>query len=143
MDSHISCFIKEQNILTISTCSNNIPYSATCFYSFDLENNYLIFKSSPHTKHIKEGLANENVSGSIVAHYSDISKMKGIQFQGKFIQPTLLTLAQAQTNYYMQYPFALAMKGELWIIELEFVKMTDNTMGFGKKIVWEKNLSIH
>lgn len=140
MDPNVSSFIKEQSILTISTSYNNISYSASCFYSFIEDSKCVVFKSSPHTKHIKDGLLNENVSGTIIASFSDIAKMKGIQFQGKFIQPTLFSLSHAQANYYLKFPFAMAMKGDLWLIELEFVKMTDNTLGFGKKILWEKGV---
>ena len=141
MDSHISSFIKEQGVLTICTSNNNIPYSATCFYSFLKEKNYLVFKSSPQSKHITDGLLNNNVSGTIIADSSNIAQIKGIQFQGKFIQPTLLTLSQAKKNYTLKYPFSVVIKGGLWIVELEFVKMTDNTLGFGKKISWEKEVS--
>jgi uncharacterized protein YhbP (UPF0306 family) len=31
------------------------------------------------------------------------------------------------------------MPGEVWTIELLTMKMTDNTLAFGKKIIWEKN----
>ena len=27
---------------------------------------------------------------------------------------------------------------KLWIVDLTFIKMTDNRLGFGKKIIWEK-----
>lgn len=138
MDRIVSSFLQEQNILTISTSDNNISHSATCFYSFLEEKKCLIFKSSPHTRHVREGLSNNNISGTIIANFSDITKIKGIQFQGKFIKPDFYQLPQVQACYYLKFPFALAMKGELWAIELEHIKMTDNTLGFGKKLTWEK-----
>jgi uncharacterized protein YhbP (UPF0306 family) len=35
-------------------------------------------------------------------------------------------------------PFALAKPGDVWCIQLEMIKMTDNTQVFGKKLMWNK-----
>ena len=40
--------------------------------------------------------------------------------------------------YYKKYPFAVAFPGNIWGVELTSIKMTDNTLGFGKKIEWKK-----
>jgi uncharacterized protein YhbP (UPF0306 family) len=32
---------------------------------------------------------------------------------------------------------ALAMPGKVYAIRLQWMKMTDSTLGFGKKVVWE------
>jgi hypothetical protein len=34
---------------------------------------------------------------------------------------------------------ALAMPGHIWTIQLTEIKMTDNTLGFGKKIAWSRS----
>ena len=39
--------------------------------------------------------------------------------------------------YLGQFPYAAAVKLELWTIRPDFMKLTDNRLGFGKKIVWE------
>ena len=33
---------------------------------------------------------------------------------------------------------ALAVAGEIWTIKMDSIKMTDSTLGFGKKITWER-----
>jgi uncharacterized protein YhbP (UPF0306 family) len=30
------------------------------------------------------------------------------------------------------------MPGEIWTIKINRIKYTDNTLGFGKKIIWER-----
>tara|TARA_B100000508_G_scaffold18974_1_gene12660 strand:- start:1065 stop:1169 length:105 start_codon:yes stop_codon:yes gene_type:complete len=32
------------------------------------------------------------------------------------------------------------MSGRIWAIELIGIKMTDNTLGFGKKLIWTKSI---
>ena len=138
MDKKISAFIKAQTALTIATSVDSIPYCATCFYAYLEEENLLVFKSDAETKHISDALINNNVAGSILVDKTEIGKIKGIQFNGTFLAPKGVQLKDAQKAYYFKYPYAAAMKGDLWVVELTEVKFTDNTLGFGKKLKWEK-----
>ena len=138
MDKKISAFIKAQTALTIATSVDSIPYCATCFYAYLEEENLLVFKSDAETRHISDALINNNVAGSILVDKTEIGKIKGIQFNGTFLSPKDALLKDAQKAYYFKYPYAAAMKGDLWVIELTSVKFTDNTLGFGKKLIWEK-----
>ncbi len=38
-----------------------------------------------------------------------------------------------------RYPFAILMKTQLWVVDLDFIKLTDNRLGFGKKLIWKKD----
>ncbi len=33
----------------------------------------------------------------------------------------------------------MLMETNLWIVELTYIKMTDNRLGFGKKLIWKKD----
>ena len=138
MDKKISAFIKAQTALTMATSVDGIPYCATCFYAYMEEENVLVFKSDVDTKHIADALRNNQVAGSILVDKTEIGKIKGIQFNGIFLTPKDAQLKDAQKAYYFKYPYAAAMKGDLWVIELTSVKLTDNTLGFGKKLKWQK-----
>lgn len=138
MDKKISAFILAQTALTIATSIDSIPYCATCFYAYIEKDNLLVFKSDTETKHISDALLNNKVAGSILMDKTEIGKIKGIQFNGIFFTPKEDHLKDAQKGYYFKFPYAAAMKGDLWAIELTSVKFTDNTLGFGKKIIWEK-----
>jgi len=51
--------------------------------------------------------------------------------------------ADAYKKYHQKNPAALAMAGDVYCILLNRVKMTDSTLGFGKKINWQRaNLPI-
>ena len=139
MDKKIESFINEQKNLTLCTTIDNNPYCANCFYVYSGEDNFLVFKSDRTTKHIANALINDNVAGTIIPDISKIGTIKGIQFTGKFIAPADKLLEKAKSIYYNRFPFALPMTGEIWVIELISVKMTDSTLGFGKKLTWEKH----
>ncbi len=140
MDKKIESFIDGQKNLTFCTCVDNIPQCASCFYAFVPEVNLLVFKSDEKSKHISNALMNDKVAGTIIPDLDKTGTIKGIQFTGKFIVPKDDVLEQTKKKYYIKYPFSLVIPGDLWVIELESIKMTDNTLGFGKKLDWKKSV---
>ncbi|MBL7888685.1 MAG: hypothetical protein JNL24_03980 [Bacteroidia bacterium] len=140
MDERIISFINAQTSLTFATVKDDIPYCATCFYAFISERTSLVIKSDPETLHIQQALLNNNIAGTIVPDKFLKTKVQGLQFQGKFIVPEKEILSDAKSAYYKKYPFALAIHGELWVLDLTFIKFTNNTLSFGKKLKWNKQL---
>lgn len=138
MEKKITTYISESKVVTLATCINDIPYCANCFYVFDEENKILIFLSSDTTRHVTEGLSNNNVAGTIDREITTVAKIKGLQFTGEFINPTEEQKKQFYKIYYHKFPFAKAKPSPVWGIKLNWVKMTDNTLGFGKKLMWER-----
>lgn len=138
MDKRIRDFIIEQKVLTIATSVNNQPYCASCFYAFDAENVMLIFSSEDTTKHIADACKNNMISGTINKENKTVAKIQGIQFQGEFIRPEKDQSIKFYEIYYKKYPFARAKPAPIWAIHLDWIKMTDNTLGFGSKLIWEK-----
>jgi len=138
MDKRIVKFLKTNKVLTIATAVDNKPYCASCFYVFDEENKLLIFLSDKKTKHIYNALINEKVAGTINQSINVISKIKGIQFKGKFINPDGKPEKQYYHLYFEKFPFSKVIPSPIWAIALTWIKMTDNTLGFGKKLIWEK-----
>lgn len=142
MDKKIESFLESQKNLTLCTSVDNTPHCASCFYAYVSEGHFVVFKSDRKTKHICNAFINDKVAGTIIPNIDKIGTIKGIQFIGKFIVPTGVFVEQMKKKYYGKYPFALALAGDLWGIELQSVKMIDNTLGFGKKLSWEKSVSI-
>ncbi|MHB8259963.1 MAG: pyridoxamine 5'-phosphate oxidase family protein [Bacteroidia bacterium] len=138
LDKPISLFIQSQTALTIATCFQDMPYCASCYYAFLEKQNAIVFKSSRDTQHIIYALQNKQVAGTITPDKSEVGKIKGIQFSGEFIEPKDDLLKEAKSAYIKKYPFSVAFKGDFWLIELTSIKYTDNTLGFGKKLKWEK-----
>jgi len=136
MDSKIIDYITQSKVLTIATSINRAPYCANCFYVFDSKNKYLIFLSDDSTRHIQEALKNNNVAGTINTEVTTIAKIQGVQFTGTFVNPDKEQQEAFYSVYYKKYPFARAKPSAIWAIKLNMVKMTDNTLGFGKKLKW-------
>ena len=138
MDSSISGFIDRQTVASIACVDeNNEPYCFSCFYAFDALEGRMYFKSSLTSKHAQILLENRRVSGTIQPDKLRVFAIKGVQFTGTVIP--FFPNEEASDNYHRRFPYALAMPGEVWVIELDAIKMTDNRIGFGKKIVWKRS----
>lgn len=138
MNERIISFLRKNTNLTLATSADNVPYCANCFYAYEEQHDLLIFKSSPDTNHIRQALQNRAVAGSITPDKLDAAKIQGVQFHGEFLEPENERLDSLRKTYYKKYPFAMAFPGSIWVIELTAIKMTDNTLGFGKKIEWKR-----
>lgn len=138
MDSKIIKYISNNKVLSIATSIDNQPYCAICFYVFDIENKVLIFLSDNVTRHISEALKNKQVAGTITTKVTTVAKIQGIQFTGEFINPNEIEAVNFYEKYYEKFPFAKAKPSPIWGIKLTSIKMTDNTLGFGKKLLWEE-----
>lgn len=139
MDKKISEYIISKKVFSIATSVNNIPYSANCYYAFDPTTFSLLFLSDKTTRHIKEAILNNIIAGTISSEAKTVATIKGIQFTGKFIVPTDENKEDFYTIYYKKFPFAKLKPAPIWAVSIEFIKMTDNTLGFGTKLIWEKD----
>jgi len=137
MDKKIASYISDNKVITFATSVNDKPHCAHCFYVFDEATKTLIFLSDSETQHIKNALLNNEVGGTISTDVTTVAKIKGMQFTGEFINPTEEQKASFYKAYYHKFPFAKAKPSPIWGIQLSWIKMTDNTLGFGKKLIWE------
>lgn len=124
--------------MTLSTCVDQQPWCANCFYAFDEEKMSLIFTSDRETRHIKEAMQNCKVAGNVVLETTVVGKIQGIQFSGELIFPEGERANQVSPIYLKRFPFAVLMNTTLWELRIDFAKMTDNRLGFGKKLIWER-----
>ena len=116
-----------------------MPHAALCFYIYDEAENTLMFASDMQTKHIKDALLQPFVSGSISKETLLINRIRGIQFKGILKHTESKKL---RNQYIKRFPLALFINFDLWIIDLFYIKMTDNRLSFANKIIWEKNTTI-
>jgi len=131
-------FFRKHHVLTIATAVESEPWCANCFYVYLEEENALVFTTDMDTRHGQEFIKNPLVAGSVVLETMVIGKIRGIQFQGIISEPKDEKLKKAKSAYLKRFPVALLMETHLWIVNLTHIKMTDNRLGFGKKIIWER-----
>jgi uncharacterized protein len=136
IDKRVVTFFKKHHVLTIATSTGNEPWCANCFYVYLEEENALVFTTGDDTRHGKEFAVNDLVAGAVVLETHIIGKIQGIQFQGNVSEPEAELFAAARRAYLMRFPVAALMDTRLWVVKLTLIKMTDNRLGFGKKLIW-------
>lgn len=138
IDSRITRFFKKHHVLTIATSVEGEPWCANCFYVYLEDENALVFTTDTGTRHGREFLVNPRVSGTVVLETLIVGKIRGIQFSGIVSEPSGEIMNKARFSYLKRFPVAMLMETHLWIIQLDHIKMTDNRLGFGKKLVWNR-----
>lgn len=134
MDERFIKFIKKHHVLTLATVnSEGMPYVANCFYAFDTKRNLFVFTSDLATRHGAEMAANSSVALSIVLETRIVGRVQGLQVTGRAERGD----DEARKCYIKRFPYAAAADLELWMVEPTMMKLTDNTLGFGKKLVWQ------
>jgi uncharacterized protein YhbP (UPF0306 family) len=137
IDKRIIRFLKRHHVLTIATAVNNEPWCANCYYVYLEDENVFVFTTDIDTRHGQEFLKNPFVAGSVVLETRIIGKIRGIQFQGQVSEPEGNLIEKANNAYLKRFPVAVLMDTHLWIVKLTTIKMTDNRLGFGKKLIWK------
>ncbi len=121
--------------MTLSTVSKSgEPYCSNAFYSFDDERNALIFSSSNDTLHAQQMAEKPDVAASIVLESKVVGKLQGLQITGRVVAGD----ERDRTLYISSFPYAAVVPLTLWRLEMNFIKLTDNTLGFGKKLIWNR-----
>ena len=138
IDERIIKFFRKHYVLTIATSVNNEPWCANCFYVYLEEENAFVFTTDNDTRHGKEFLKNPVVAGSVVLETMVVGMIRGVQFQGVVSEINESLLPKAKKAYLKRFPIAILMDTHLWKVELTHIKLTDNRLGFGKKIIWKK-----
>ena len=141
-EKRITDFFKHHHVLTLATCSSNHAWCSNCFYVYLEEENIIAFTSDRKTRHIRDAENQKEVAGSVVLETKIIGKIRGIQFLGIMEEPEENLLEKVRKAYIRRFPVAMLMDTTMWIVRLTFIKMTDNRLGFGKKIIWEAGISI-
>lgn len=131
LEPKIEAFIAKHHLLSLATSINNQPYCASCFYAFEKEPASLIIATdAKKTRHGKEALQNQHVAGVIALETNIVGKIQGVQFTGIFQEAN----EREKKAYLKRFPYALALNPTLWSIHITYLKFTDNTLGFGKKL---------
>ena len=136
LHKRIRSLLRRHHLLSIATVSERGPWCASCFYAWDEENNTLVITTDPVTRHGAEFRSNPQVAGTIALETMRVGRIRGAQFTGTISEPAGEELARARKIYLRRFPYAALTDLHLWIIKPDYIKLTDNRLGFGKKIIW-------
>lgn len=140
MNKNIVQFIQQQTCATICCIDEQSnPYCFCCFYAFNQMEGLLYFKSSVNTLHSTLIKKNPVISGTILPDKLSKVIVKGVQFEGIVLDTQHPLVIHALKNYHNKHPLANTIPGEIWTIQINHIKMTDNTNMFGDKKEWLRN----
>jgi uncharacterized protein YhbP (UPF0306 family) len=129
----IATFINKHHVMSLATTDFEEQSVCSLFYAYNRDLNSFVVASSENTIHMKHIQSNNKVSGNIYLETKMVGRIQGVQFSGEFLE---LTDSALEMSYFKKFPYALALTPKLWQIKVNHFKMTDNTMGFGKKLIW-------
>jgi uncharacterized protein YhbP (UPF0306 family) len=133
-------FISEHHVLTLAVSKYNLPWCAHCFYCYLPSRNLFVFTSDPDTRHISdiEGSGNNLVAAGVYLETRMVGKIRGLQMTGAMRRLEGTELKEGKRAYLATFPVARLTKLHLWGLEPDLMKLTDNRLGFGKKLIWKQ-----
>ncbi|MDG6895316.1 pyridoxamine 5'-phosphate oxidase family protein [Volucribacter amazonae] len=138
MQENIIKFLQRKHIVSLSVFNQQDMWSTICFYAFNPHNNSLLIRTNQDTRHGLIMQTNPQVTGTIIHDSTTVAKLQGIQFTGQINELHGELKKTGLALYYERFPYARVMKSALWEICFNEIKFTDNTLGFGKKTLWQR-----
>lgn len=136
-DGRFEKFIRRHHVMTLAAAGGRgAAYCANVFYAFDAEAGVFVFSSDSATRHYGQMKESNFAAGSIVLETRKVGRIQGLQLQGTVYVPEGEEFALARKRYLKRFPYAAAMELTLWVLKPTFMKLTDNRLGFGKKLIW-------
>lgn len=137
LPDNIAQFLAKRHLLSMACVDESgLPYAANCFYAFDKERALIYIASSKSTVHMAHALRLGVVAGTVALDTRVVGRIQGVQFKAR------VRLASNNEPYFKRFAYARVMSPTIWELELFWIKFTSNTLGFGKKIVWQHNEAI-
>jgi len=130
----ISLFLQKHHVMSLATSAFDELSVCSLFYAWDEKKLSFVVASSDETTHINHITHNKNIAGNILLETKTVGKIQGVQFKGEFVK---LKDDGLKKLYFKAFPHAKLMSPKLWQIKVDYFKMTDNRLGFGKKIIWQ------
>ncbi len=139
--SHLVRYLKNKHVLSLCCHAGNDLWCANCFYVFDEARMAFWLMTEADTRHGRLLHASPQIAGTVNGQPRTVLLIKGVQYRGTIALLGGEAEAQVRKVYQKRFPVARKISAPLWEIRLEEVKMTNNTLGFGKKISWRREES--
>lgn len=134
----IQRYLKKQHVLSLCCGTADDLWCASCFYVFAPQQMALWIMTEGDTRHGELMQQQSRVAGTVSAQIKTVLLIKGVQYRGEIRRLTGEDEAQARAAYCQRFPVARTVSAPLWEIRLDEVKMVDNALGFGKKLLWTR-----
>ncbi len=148
VDARIVRFIGRHRVMTLAAASGggaepdlwccNLFYAYLAPGTLGFEGGAFVFTSPAETRHAVLFAVQPRVAASIVLESKVVGRLQGLQIQGAVHRVTDASewFPTVRNAYLKRFPFAAPMLSDLWLLEVSQLKYTDNTLGFGTKLLW-------
>lgn len=136
MPEAVNRFLSRSRVATVCFIDHDKPHAINCFFAHDAGLNRLVMKSSEGSGHDRLTCNGGSVAGTILPDMISVSGLRGLQFRGTTLLRELIDEKEAARLYTDKFQFARFLPGYFWLVQLQFVKFTDNRIRFGHKLVW-------
>ncbi|MDX5630635.1 MULTISPECIES: YhbP family protein [unclassified Brenneria] len=134
----IARYLKKLHVLTLCAGENSDLWCASCFYTYDEQQVAFYVMTELHTRHGELMSRQPQIAGTVSGQPKSVMLIKGVQFRARAERLEGEDEQQARTAYNRRFPIARAAHTPIWRLYLTELKMTDNTLGFGKKHRWQR-----
>ncbi|MCV9879668.1 YhbP family protein [Brenneria izbisi] len=134
----ISRYLKKLHVLSVCVGDNSDLWCASCFYTYDEQRVAFYLMTELHTRHGELMRRQPLVAGTVSGQPKSVMLIKGVQFRARAELLQGEEEQQARARYHARFPVARGAQAPVWRLQLTELKMTDNTLGFGKKRHWQR-----
>jgi len=131
----VFAYLTEHHVLTIASTHEDDLWCASCFYVFSPEQRSFFIMTETTTRHGELMSASTRIAGTVADQTANVAKIRGFQFSGTARVLEGEERSRARSLYCKRFPVALAARAPIWQLHIGYGKFTDNTLGFGTKII--------
>ncbi|WP_220267406.1 YhbP family protein [Enterobacter sp. Colony194] len=134
----ISRWLAKQHVVSYCVANDQDMWCANAFYLYCPQAVAFYLLSDPQTRHGQISGGKARVAGTVSGQTKNVALIRGVQFKGELELLEGEASASIRERYNRRFPIARAMSAPVWSIRLDELKFTDNTLGFGKKHIWQR-----
>jgi len=136
-------FLQRHFVMALATSDGEQSSSTPLYYLYLEDHKWLVFTSDPSTLHMRLLRIHPEVSGCVFTETMEVEQIQGIQFRGTLVPAQDEALQdRLKSDYLQRFPMAKTVfetrPSPLWAIQLDWVKWSDNSQGFGYKEIWSR-----
>lgn len=134
----ISRWLGKQHVVSYCVANDQDIWCANAFYLYDAQDAVFYLLSDTQTRHGQISGARTRVAGTVSGQTNSVALIRGVQFKGELRLLEGEVSVGVRERYNRRFPVARTMLASAWGIRLDELKLTDNTLGFGKKVIWQR-----
>lgn len=138
----ISRWLGKQHVVSWSVARDGELWAACAFYLYDSEKVAFYILSDESTRHARMSGRRAPIAGTVNGQPKSVALIRGVQFRGEIRLLEGDEAAAVRERYNRRFPMARMLSAPAWELRVDEMKFTDNTLGFGKKLLWMRDSSV-